>query len=450
MAVKSYIKKANAVVPSKAQLDFMDTEFIAFIHYGMNTFTNNEWGTGREPEKYFKPAEFSAKQWVKGIKSAGMRGLVLTCKFSDGFCLWPSAYTEHSVKNSPWRDGEGDMVKELSDECRNEGIKFGIYVSPYDMFEPTFGTEAYNDFFVNQLTELCTNYGDIFCVWFERDESGKQKYDWERYYKTIRELQPNAMICNCGPDIRWCGNHSGIGRLSEWSVVPKNLINDAPSALLVETDLGSRKKIKKAKELVWYPAIMDMKMRPGWFFHDHETPNLKVLSSAVMCYFKSVGNNGTFILNVSPSHTGRIDKKDLEQLITLGAQLELEFKQNFTEGAEFTSNGCSDELHSEKFINSGKSYFKSAPGNRKTVITVDMKEVRSIDKIVLAENIATGQQIEKFSLYYYYDKKWHKIQKGTTIGRKKICLVHPMEARRIKLVIEKTREFATISEFKVY
>ena len=450
MAVKSYIKKANAVVPSKAQLDFMDTEFIAFIHYGMNTFTNNEWGSGREPEKYFKPADFSAKQWVKGIQSAGMKGLVFTCKFSDGFCLWPSAYTEHSVKNSPWRDGEGDMVKELSDECRNEGIKFGIYVSPYDMFEPTFGTEKYNDFFVAQLTELCTNYGDIFCVWFERDESGKQKYDWERYYKTIRELQPNAMICNCGPDIRWCGNHSGIGRTSEWSVVSKELINDAPSALLVETDLGSRKKIKKAKELVWYPAIMDMKMRPGWFFHDHETPNLKVLSTAVMSYFKSVGNNGTFILNVSPSHSGRIDKRDLEQLITLGAQLELEFKQDFTEGAEFTANGCSDELHSEKFINSGKSYFKSASNGRKTVITVDMKEVRSIDKIVLAENIATGQQIEKFSLYYYYNKRWHKIHKGTTIGRKKICLVHPMEARRIKLVIEKTREFATISEFRVY
>ncbi len=450
MATKSYIKKANAVVPSKAQLDFMNTEFIAFIHYGMNTFTNTEWGTGREPEKYFKPVEFSAKQWVKAIQSAKMKGLILTCKFSDGFCLWPSAYTEHSVKNSPWLDGEGDMVKELSEECRKEGIKFGIYLSPYDMHEPSFGTEAYNDFFVNQLTELCTNYGDIFCVWFERDESRKQKYDWERYYETIRKLQPDAMICNCGPDIRWCGNHSGVGRISEWSVVPKELINDAPAELLVQTDLGSRKKIKKAKELVWYPAIMDMKMRPGWFFHDYETPNLKVLSTAIMSYFKSVGNNSTFILNVSPSHTGRIDKRDLEQLVTLGAQLELEFKENFAENGEFTSNGCSDELHSEKFINSGKSYFKSAPGNRKTVITVDMKDVQSIDKIVLAENIATGQQVEKFSLYYFYNKKWHKIYKGTTIGRKKICIVPPMEARRIKLVIEKTRDFATISEFKVY
>ena len=450
MAIKSYIEKANAVVPSEQQIEFMDTEFIAFVHYGMNTFSNAEWGSGREPEKYFNPADFSAKQWVKAIKSASMKGLILTCKFSDGFCLWPSAYTEHSVKNSPWLDGDGDVVKEVSIECRNEGIKFGIYLSPYDMHEKTFGTDAYNDYFVNQLTELCTNYGDIFCVWFERDESGKQKYDWERYYKTIRKLQPDAMICNCGPDIRWCGNHSGIGRQSEWSVVPKELINDAPASKLVEPDLGSRKRIRKADELVWFPAIMDMKMRPGWFFHDHETPNLEVLSKAIMSYFKSVGNNGTFILNVSPSHSGRIDKKDLEQLVTLGAQLELEFKEDFTEGAEFTSNNCSDELHSAKFINSGKSYFKTAKNARKTEIIVNMGEVRSIDKIVLAENIRTGQQIEKFSLYYFFNKRWRKIYKGTTIGRKKICIISPMEAKRIKLVIEKTRDFATISEFRVY
>lgn len=450
MAIKSYIEKANAVVPSEQQIEFMNTEFIAFVHYGMNTFSNTEWGSGREPAKYFNPADFSAKQWVKAIKSAGMKGLILTCKFSDGFCIWPSEYTEHSVKNSPWLDGEGDVVKEVSIECRNEGIKFGIYLSPYDMHEKTFGTDAYNDYFVNQLTELCTNYGDIFSVWFERDESGKQNYDWERYYKTIRKLQPDAMICNCGPDIRWCGNHSGIGRQSEWSVVPKELINDAPASKLVEPDLGSRKKIRKAKELVWFPAIMDMKMRPGWFFHDHETPNLEVLSKAVMCYFKSVGNNGTFILNVSPSHSGRIDKKDLEQLVTLGAQLDLEFKEDFTEGAEFTANNCSDELHSAKFINSGKSYFRTAKNTRKTEIIVNMGEVRSIDKIVLAENIRTGQQVEKFSLYYFFNKRWRKIYKGTTIGRKKICIISPMEAKRIKLVIEKTRDFATISEFRVY
>ncbi|MBP9988608.1 MAG: alpha-L-fucosidase [Ruminococcus sp.] len=450
MSTESLIKKANSIVPSKEQIEFMDTEFIAFFHYGMNTFCNTEWGTGREPEKYFTPADFCPKQWVETIKAAGMKGAILTCKFSDGFCLWPSAYTKHSVKNAPWRDGKGDMVKEVADECRNHNIKFGIYLSPYDMHEITFGTPKYNDFFVNQLTELCTNYGDIFCVWFERDESGRQNYDWDRYYKTIKKYQPNAMICNCGPDIRWCGNHSGVGRTSEWSVVPKELINNAPSEMLVQPDLGSRKKIKKADELVWFPMIMDLTMRPGWFYHESDNPDLKLLSKALETYFKSVGNNGTLLLNVAPSHSGYIDKKDVQQFVTLGAQLKLEFKEDHTENAEFNSSDNCDDLHSVKFINSGKSYFKTRDSIRKATITVDMGEVKSINKVLLSEHIQTGQQIEKFKLYYYYDKRWHKIYSGGTIGRKKVCLLREMEARRIKLVIEKTRGFATIEQFKVY
>lgn len=444
----NYIEKANSVVPSKAQLDFMNTEFMAFIHFGMNTFTNTEWGTGREPAKYFKPADFSAKQWVKTVKAAKMNGIVLTCKYSDGFCLWPSKYTEHCVKNAPWMDGKGDLVKELAEECAAEDVKFGIYLSPYDMHEESFGTEKYNDFFVNQLTELCTNYGDIFCVWFERDNSGKQNYDWQRYYDTVKKYQPDAMICNCGPDIRWCGNHTGIGRQSEWSVVPKELINNAPSRKLVEPDLGSRKKIKKAKELVWYPSITDISLRPGWFYHETETFDIKVLSKALDVYFKSIGNNGSLILNISPSHTGKIDKKDVENLITFGVQLDIEFRDCLSDGAKFEDEGHSDDLHSSKFINSEKSYFKN--NGKKSVITLDMGEVKGINKIVLGENIETGQQVEKFKLYYYFDKKWHKIYSGTTIGRKKICPLPAMDARRIKLVIEKSRDFATIKTFKVY
>ena len=448
--MSDYIERANRVVPSKAQIDFMNTEFMAFIHFGMNTFCNTEWGTGREPEKYFKPADFSAKQWVSTVKAAKMRGIVLTCKYSDGFCLWPSKYTEHSVKNSPWREGEGDLVRELADECAAEGIKFGIYLSPYDMHETTFGTEKYNDFFVNHWTELCTNYGEICCVWFERDNSGQQNYDWQRYYDTIRKYQPNAMICNCGPDVRWCGNHVGVNRTSEWSVVPKDLINNAPSKKLVEPDLGSRRKIKRAKELVWFPSITDISLRPGWFFHETENFDVKVLSKALEVYFKSVGNNGSLILNISPSHTGKIDKVDVEHLVTLGVQLGIEFKVNHAENGKFEDEGHSDDLHTARFINSGKSYFKSAPKAHKSVITLDMGEVKNINKVVLAENIETGQQIEKFKLYYFFDKKWHKLYSGTTIGRKKICLLPTMDARRLKLVIEKTRDFATITKFEVY
>ena len=445
-----YIERANSVLPSAAQLDFMNTEFIAFIHYGMNTFCNTEWGTGREPEKYFSPADFSARQWVAAIKAAKMKGIVLTCKFSDGFCLWPSKYTDHSVKSSPWLNGRGDMVRELAEECAVQNIKFGIYLSPYDMHEQTFGSEKYNDFFAGQLEELCTGYGKLFCVWFERDNSGRQKYDWERYYAVIRKHQPDAMICNCGPDIRWCGNHTGVSRSSEWSVVPSELQNDAPAEALVQPDLGSRRKIRSTKNLVWFPMIMDMSLRPGWFFHDNETIDVKDLSKVITTYFKSVGNNGTFILNISPSHTGKIDKKDVEHLVTLGAQLELEFKDNFTEGREFSASNRYDDLHSERFINSGKSYYRTVDDPRKTTVTVDMGEVRLINKIVLAEHIETGQQIEKFRLFYFYNKRWRKIYSGTTVGRKKICMLPEMEARRIKLVIDKTRKFATLTSFEVY
>lgn len=450
MSKESLIKKANSVVPSKAQLDFMNTEFIGFIHYGMNTFCNTESGTGREPEKYFTPADFNPKQWIDTVCATGMKGVVLTCKCSDGFCLWPSKHTKHSVKSSPWRDGNGDIVREIADECALHNIKFGISLSPYDMHEITFGTSEYNNFFVNQLTELCTEYGEIFCVWLDRDNSGRQDYDWQRYYDTIKKYQPNAMICNCGPDIRWCGNHVGVGRSSEWSVVPKKLINNAPVSALVEPDLGSRSKIKKADELVWFPMVMDLTMRPGWFYHESDNPDLKLLSKALETYFKSVGNNGTLMLNIAPSHSGYIDKKDVQQFVTLGSQLRLEFKENFAQNAVFEASNCSDELHSVKFINSDKSYYKTIDNPRKTEITVDLGEVRNINKILLAEHIETGQQIEKFKLYFFYNKKWRKIYSGDTVGRKKICLLKEMDARRIKLVIEKTRGFATIEKFKIY
>ncbi len=333
--LKEFLAEASAVKPEKRQLDWFNMEMYIFCHFTVNTFTDKEWGDGTEDEKIFNPTNLDCDQWVAAAKAGGFKGIVLTAKHHDGFCLWPSKYTEHSVKNSSYK---GDVVRELSDACRRGGIKFGFYLSPWDRNSKYYGTDEYNDYFCNQLTELLTEYGDIFCVWFERDHSGKQNYDWERYYSTIRKYQPNAMICNCGPDIRWCGNHKGVGRTSEWSVVPKSLTNDASPESLVQPDLGSRKKIKKADELVWFPMVMDLTMRPGWFFHDTDTPNMNVLSKAIETYFKSVGNNGTFLLDVAPSHSGKIERADLEQLVTIGAQLELEFKENFTDGCEFVAN----------------------------------------------------------------------------------------------------------------
>lgn len=450
MKKSDLIKKANSIVPTKQQLEFADMEFIGLIHYGMNTYTNSEEGTGREPAKYFNPPLLDVPQWVTTVKNAGMKGLILTCKHSDGFCIWPSKYTDHTVANSPWLDGKGDLVKMVSDECRKQGIKFGIYITPKDKHEETFGTDEYNVFFKNILTELLTNYGDIFCVWFPRDTNTDFHYDWASYYETIRALQPNAVICSCGPDFRWVGNKGNVTRSQEWSVVPYDLLNNAPLQKLVEPDLGSLKKIKKAKELVWLPPVTLASIRPRWFYHKDDEPDLKYLSKILDIYFRSIGNNGTMILSIPPSHQGFIEKKDVDSLTTLGAQLKIEFKNNVAADGEFSSDHQRDELHNPNMIKTEKGFWHSGEIKKKAVLEVDMGEVKFINKVVLGENTATGQQIEKFNIYYFFDKKWKKIYSGNTIGRKKICNLPEMNARRLRLEIVEAREFATIKTFEVY
>ena len=261
-----FVKYAASIVPSERQLKWQELEFYAFFHFGINTYTNSEWGNGNEDPELFNPEKLDCRQWVKICQLAGMKAVILTCKHHDGFCLWPSAYTDHSVRSSKWRDGKGDVVAECAKACKEFGLKFGVYLSPWDRHEPTYGSgEAYNRFFLNQLRELLTGYGDIFCVWFDgacgEGPNGKvQQYDWESYYKLIRELQPEATINITGPDVRWCGNEAGVCRASEWSVVPywhsnhdiiaaqsqKNVSKPPKKINPTALDLGSRKAIKNA------------------------------------------------------------------------------------------------------------------------------------------------------------------------------------------------------------
>lgn len=264
---QTIIAKAAHVVPSPRQLRWQELELTAFFHFGINTFTGNEWGTGKEDPKLFNPTHLDARQWIRSVKEAGIKQVIITAKHHDGFCLWPSKYTEHSVKNSPWKDGKGDVVKEVADACREYHIGFGIYLSPWDMNSPLYGSgEAYNDYFVNQLTELLTQYGRVDEVWFDgaKGPNGKnQVYDFDRWYKLIRKLQPGAVIAIMGPDVRWVGTESGYGRETEWSVVPANNLNQEqiaagsqhdlafkPQGDMTGDDLGGREKIKNAKGLV--------------------------------------------------------------------------------------------------------------------------------------------------------------------------------------------------------
>ncbi|MDP3952169.1 alpha-L-fucosidase [Microbacterium sp.] len=291
------IAEAAAVRPSARQLAWQQREFYGFIHFGMNTMTDREWGSGHEDPALFDPEEVDPAHWVAAAESAGMRGLILTCKHHDGFALWPSAHSAHTVAASPWRGGGGDLVRETAEACAAAGLAFGVYLSPWDRTEATYGSgAAYDDFFVAQLTELLTDYGPIFSVWLdgangEGADGRTQYYDWERYYQVVRRLQPDAVISVCGPDVRWCGNEAGRTRADEWSVVPASLrdaeriasrsqqADDGEFSRLVrsdEDDLGSRDAITAVSdELIWYPAEVNTSIRPGWFHHPSENHRVR-------------------------------------------------------------------------------------------------------------------------------------------------------------------------------
>jgi alpha-L-fucosidase len=334
-SMEQIIEKAANVTPSANQLAWQRLEFNAFIHFGINTFTGKEWGEGNEDPALFNPAQLDARQWVRVIRDGGMKMVIITAKHHDGFCLWPSQYTRHSVASSPWKKGKGDVVGEVAAACREYGVKFGFYLSPWDKHEKTYGDSAkYNEFFRNQLRELLTRYGEVSEVWFDgacgKGSNGKkQVYDWNSYYALIRELQPGAVIAIMGPDVRWVGTESGRGRETEWSVVPdvvQNLDSVAASSQqhpvdgafipgdLTASDIGSRDRLKDAKALVWYPAETDVSIRPGWFYHSAGDNRVKSPEKLAGIYFSSVGMNSVLLLNIPPDKSGLIHDNDIRSL----------------------------------------------------------------------------------------------------------------------------------------
>lgn len=467
-----YIKKAAEVVPSERQLKWQEMEFNAFFHFGINTFTDSEWGNGNEDPELFNPEELDCRQWVRLCKLSHIKGVILTAKHHDGFCLWPSKYTEHSVKSSKWKNGGGDVVRELSDACREYDIKFGIYLSPWDRHEETYGQgEAYNIFFKNQLTELLTDYGDIFCVWFdgacgEGKNGKKQEYDWQGYYDIIRKYQPNAVINIMGPDVRWCGNEAGVCRKSEWSVVPyyysnaelisaqsqKNSKKPPKKINPTSLDLGSRKAIKNCDKLIWYPAEVDVSIRKGWFYHKEDDYTVKTLAKLSEIYFNSVGANASLLLNIPPMPNGKIHERDVETMLSLGAQLDIDFQENLAENSVMTDNRHLDDSHTGQHIlnNNPDDFWHSGFDPDSSELILDLGDEYDINKIVLGEYIKIGQHIEKYELFTEIDGKWKKIASGTVIGYKRICRFPEMRVRYFKLVIKKARCFAAINKFEAY
>lgn len=454
-----YLEEAAGVVPSQRQLDWFDMEMYAFIHFGPNTFTNREWGLGNEREEIFQPSKLDCDQWVEAIRLAGMKGMVLTAKHHDGFCLWPSRYTEHSVKNSPCGR---DIVREASEACRRGGIRFGIYLSPWDRNSKYYGTPAYNDYFCNQLTELLTGYGDLFYVWFDNacgeGQSGKkQVYDFPRYIELIRRYQPNAVIFNdFGPDVRWCGNEAGISRYAEWSVVPSELCRYAPVqtgpgpmaeegdlSWLYNTDssLGSMPNILYSKGLAYVPAEINMSIRPGWFWHPDEEPHS--LKRLFQTYLTSVGANACFHLNIPPTTEGLFDERDVRRLKEFGDLVRSSF------GTELPAGITSVE--------------GMPPTQPAYEISFD-SEKPDLHYIVLEEDITRGQRVESFRITAEFASGGQfPLYQGTCIGHRKICaLQDPFEMQNplindvrnhlssLKLQITAARAKVHLKSIRVY
>ncbi|MDD6799796.1 MAG: alpha-L-fucosidase [Firmicutes bacterium] len=444
MEFKEFLKSAASVVPSKRQLDWFDTEFYAFVHFTVNTYTNLEWGLGNEDEKIFNPYDLNCDEWVEAIKSAGMKGLVLTAKHHDGFCLWPSKYTEHCVKNSPWKDGKGDVVRECADACRRGGIKFGVYLSPWDRNCKLYGTEAYNDYYCNQLEELLTGYGELFMVWFdgacgEGPNGRRQVYDYDRYISLIRKYQPNASIFNdFGPDVRWCGNEAGQARRSEWAVVPTDLCfrcepqtgkgplnGDLTYMYNHDQNIGELNNIMYAKSLGFAGAEIDMSIRYGWFYHENEEPHS--LDRLFNTYLNSCGANTSFNLNIPPMPSGRFDPRDIARLKELGEALENAF-------GEKKKLPC--EIRQIEMDSDTQCKFE---------ITLD--GYHDIGFMNIMEDLTKGQRIETFRII---NGEGVRVYEGYTVGHRKICQLSNVRTDKLTLFVTGARDTVHLRDISVF
>lgn len=465
------IEKAANVTPSSRQYEWQKMEMTGFIHFGINTFDEVEWGQSNTDITKFNPTEIDVNQWVKTFKDAGVKLIILTTKHHDGFCLWPTKYTDYNISNTPFQNGKGDVVRDLSKACSEAGIKFGVYLSPWDMHEKSYGTQEYNTHFMNQLTELLTNYGEISEVWFdgangEGANGKKQIYDWHSYYQLIRKLQPNAVIAIMGPDVRWVGTESGYGRQTEWSVLPGSSTSQDDIASnsqqqtgdgafiprdLMDEDLGSREKIQNASSLVWYPAEIDVSIRPGWFYKSEDDDLVKSPYKLVDIYYNSVGLNGVLLLNIPPDKRGLIHKNDIAALEGMRYILDETFKDNFASNAKTRATNELPGNEAKYMIDDNPETYWTTDENINTAsIEIKLKRGYRFNSAMLQENILVGQRIEKFRLDYWDGQLWTTFAEGTTVGYKRLLRFPEVNADRIKIVIEKSRTSPTLSSFGLF
>jgi alpha-L-fucosidase len=448
-------RRLASIRPSERQLAWQRMEFYAFVHFGMNTMTGREWGLGHEDPALFDPSDLDVDGWMTAIASAGMTGVILTAKHHDGFCLWPSRATKHTVAASPWQSGRGDLVRQVAEAAARHDLRLGIYVSPWDRTEATYGTgNAYDDFFVAQLTELLSDYGQVFSVWFDgangEGSNGKhQVYDWDRYYRVIRKLQPDAVISVCGPDVRWCGNEAGQTRSDEWSVVPTGLRDveriadnsqhedDGKFTRLVrsdEGDLGSRTALRgHLDDLVWYPAEVNTSIRPGWFHHPEEDDQVRSAEELLRIWYSSVGGNACFLLNVPPNAAGRTSEPDADVLDQLGALI-----------ADYSARRISTTVTvSSGVVPDGFGSVADAPGipwepnadDAQPTVELHFERPLAIEAIEVREDIRTGQRIEDLVVVGKKGDEAFSLGSVHAVGYRRILRFEPrvLDAARVEI-----------------
>ena len=425
-------------VPNENQLRWQDMEMYAFIHYSMNTYTDEEWGFGNEDLKLFNPSDLDCRQWARVCKQAGMKGIIFTAKHHCGFCMWPSAYTEYSVKNTPWKDGKGDVVRELADACREEGLEFAVYLSPWDRNHPEYGRPAYVTYFRNQLRELLTQYGEIFEVWFDGANGGDgwygganetrkidrtTYYEWPETYKMIRELQPKCLIWNDGSDrgdLRWVGTEAGNVGETNWSLLNHDGEVTWPMLHYGLEDGDS-----------WVPGETNTSIRPGWFYHETENEHVKSLSKLMDTYYKSVGRNSTLLLNFPIAPNGRIHPTDSLRGIAFKKMIDTVFKENLIENGKWKiENGA----------------------------CVSWDKPTTFNRFLVEEDIAKGQRVKKFALEAEVDGKWmplkdELVENGdglTTIGHCRIVCFPTIKATKLRFTITDSKCTPIIKKLGVY
>ena len=457
------VKPPNPVgpLPSERQLAWHEMEYYMFAHFTVNTFTDREWGLGDEAETVFDPTALDCRQWARVAKEAGMKGIIITAKHHDGFCLWPSQYTSHSVKKSKWKDGEGDVVGDLSKACKEYGLKLGVYLSPWDRNSAVYASPEYITYYRNQLRELLTKYGDIFEVWFDGANRGdgyyggareirkidnKTYYDWKNTHKIVRELQPDAvMFSDAGPDIRWVGNESGLGSPTNWSLLKRD-------EMYPGGDFSSILGAGHSDGNYWVPAEVDVSIRPGWFYHAKQDTMVKSPGKLMELYYASVGRNCNLLLNVPPDRRGLLNENDVKSLMGFKELRDKEFASELTKGKRAEASAVrGKQFNPSNTIDDDPETYWSTPDKvRSASVTINLGEATDVNCVLIQEYIKLGQRVQKYSVQALKGKEWKTVVEGTTIGYKVIRKFPVVKASQIRISIEESKASPLISNIKLY